>query len=231
MLNERYQVSLREVKEVEMPEWTKTWHPVSHGMVIDAARWAVNGEGYRIIEEEYSLNLTRNKMFAVWKLAAKDSEKAPLIGLRNSIDKSLAVGIVCGFDIFVCENLVFSGEEVYLRKHTGGLDFPELAAQVVGALAAVKKQAKNFAEWLVELKNKYLYQWQVKNAMYDILDIGVLPGSKFRRLQERYKIDREQYGDSLYAIHSAATNLVSAYSPFQIRERNRLLYNYFNTLM
>ena len=231
MLNEKYQVSLREVREVEMPEWTHTWHPVSHGMVIDAAQWAVAAKKYSIIEEEYSMNMKRSQMFAVWKLSSEDTEKAPLIGIRNSIDKSLAVGIVCGFDIFVCENLVFSGEEVYLRKHTGRLDWVELTGQMIEALDTVEKQQVDFAEWLEKLKNKHLHQWGIKFMIYDILDLGILPGSKFRKLQERYAIDSEQYGDTLYAMHSAVTNLVSEYSPFQIRERNRLLYNHLSRLL
>ena len=41
------------------------------------------------------------------------------IGVRNSYDQSLAVGVCMGAKVFVCDNLMFSGDIRVSRKHTG----------------------------------------------------------------------------------------------------------------
>ena len=41
-----------------------------------------------------------------------------VLGLRNSHDKTFPAGIVAGASVFVCDNLSFSGEIKFARKHT-----------------------------------------------------------------------------------------------------------------
>ena len=60
----------------------------------------------------------------------------PAPGLRNSHDKTFPAGIVAGAQIFVCDNLRFSGEVKLARKHTIHIvrDLPRLVQSAVGQL-------------------------------------------------------------------------------------------------
>lgn len=58
------------------------------------------------------------------------------VGLRSSIDKSIALQWYCGSRVFVCDNLAFSAEAQITRKHTRfGIDrYQEAICKVVGEL-------------------------------------------------------------------------------------------------
>ena len=61
-----------------------------------------------------------------------------VLGLRNSHDKTFPTGIVAGASVFVCDNLSFSGEVKFARKHTRFImrDLPMLTGRAVGLLMA-----------------------------------------------------------------------------------------------
>jgi len=59
-----------------------------------------------------------------------------VLGLRNSHDKTFPAGIVAGASVFVCDNLSFSGEVKFARKHTRFInrDLPQLVERSIGLL-------------------------------------------------------------------------------------------------
>lgn len=115
-----HRVGLPEVLAVPVPEKTKTYHPVAHGELIDFVRQRVHVSlGLEIRKEEYGLSRKDQQMFGVMTLDTGNDENGLAIGLRNSYDKSLSVGISSGAQVFVCDNLCFSGSGMtVLRKHT-----------------------------------------------------------------------------------------------------------------
>ena len=59
-----------------------------------------------------------------------------ILGLRNSHDKTFPAGITAGAQVFVCDNLSFSGEVKLARKHTRFIvrDLPQLVGRAIGKL-------------------------------------------------------------------------------------------------
>jgi hypothetical protein len=59
-----------------------------------------------------------------------------VLGLRNSHDKTFPAGVTAGAQVFVCDNLSFSGEVKLARKHTRFIDrdFPLLVERAIGLL-------------------------------------------------------------------------------------------------
>lgn len=59
-----------------------------------------------------------------------------MMGLRNSHDKSLPIGIAFGSRVFVCDNLAFSADHVIRRKHTvrAKRELPALLADIISPL-------------------------------------------------------------------------------------------------
>ena len=48
------------------------------------------------------------------------------IGLRNANDKSMRLGMVAGYRVFVCDNMAFAGDfNPLLAKHSKNLDLIE----------------------------------------------------------------------------------------------------------
>ena len=111
---------LAEVKAVPLPDQTDTYHPVAHNGLVEFVRTrAKDILGLEVLSEEYGLSRKGMQMFGVMTLDTGNDENGLSIGLRNSYDKSLRVGIASGAQVFVCDNLCFSGSAtVVLRKHT-----------------------------------------------------------------------------------------------------------------
>jgi hypothetical protein len=105
-------VTEAEVIQVPAVPFTNSFHPVHHRQVLDAIRSGVVATGLEIIKTEYVLANNGNRMFGIWDLSGGSDELCWSIGIRNSMDKSMALGITAGTRVFVCDNLAFSGDFV-----------------------------------------------------------------------------------------------------------------------
>ena len=72
-------------------------------------------------------------LFGVIDLAWRQTtEFAATIGLRTANDKTMSLQIAVGFRVFVCDNLVFAGDVIALRRrHTSGLNLVREIAQAI----------------------------------------------------------------------------------------------------
>src|ERR1041384_4160845 len=68
---------------------------------------------------------------------ATKADLASVLGVRNSYDRSLAVGLTLGSRVFCCDNLAFSGEVTMHRKHTLNVfrDLPDLIYRMLSQVA------------------------------------------------------------------------------------------------
>jgi hypothetical protein len=129
--------TLADVCAVPTPEATSSWNPVSYADAIafmkDTARSRL---GLEIKTEDYGLNKLGNQLFARVTLDTGDADQGLSIGLRQSYNKSLALGAAVGSNVFVCDNLMFSGDAFkVVRKNTLNVwpDFKRLIIEQVDA--------------------------------------------------------------------------------------------------
>lgn len=228
-INNTKRVTEEEVKAVPEPQFTKTWHPISHAKVINGIEGAVKDTGMDIVKKEYSLTSTGSNMFGVWTLDNKVDGKAWSIGIRNSLAKTFAVGICAGLYVFVCDNLVFSGDFVEFRKHTAGLDQDILQVIAVKAMGKVIKKLNGLCEWHDSLSNFKLGTDQFKALTFDAMIGDVFPISKFNDFLTCYNeentisMESGKELDTLFTFHSAGTRLMRGASLFQVSKRNNAL--------
>jgi len=133
------QVTLDQVKQVPVPQATKTWRPVAYGDAVDYLKHqALLKLGLEIESEGYGLNAKADQMFALLTMKTNSDESGLSIGMRQSYNKSLALGVAVGQQVFVCDNLMFSGSAFQVvRKNTLNVwaDFQRLVAgQMTSAL-------------------------------------------------------------------------------------------------
>ena len=106
----------QQVLDVPTPDRTKTWGVIGHKLLVNTLTRSVTGAGHRIVNEEYSLSRDGGKLFGAFTLDHATGELAWMIGFRNSINKSMALGITAGTRVFVCDNMAFSGSFIQFRK-------------------------------------------------------------------------------------------------------------------
>ena len=128
-------VSRAEVARTDTPSSTQTWRPVPHIDVIEAVTEVVKAHDWTIEGEKFGLASEGRKLFGVMEISSSSSpEWHRCIGIRNSHDKSFAVGLSAGIVVCVCTNLAFGGTTVVKRRHTSGIVLAELIDRAVASL-------------------------------------------------------------------------------------------------
>ncbi len=133
-------VTREQILDVQTPACTDTWHPIPHGDFIAQVEKALVATNMTVVEQAHSLTKDGNRYFGLLQVANCQStgeDYSYILGLRNSHDKSYPAGLVVGSQVFVCDNLAFSGEIKIARKHTNRImrDLPRLTVNAVGLLA------------------------------------------------------------------------------------------------
>ena len=107
-----------EIAMVPTPTATVSWKPVPHSEVIDAVTDVVKAHRWTILEEQYGLARDGQRMFGMIRINKSSSmEWSRCIGIRNSHDRTIAVGLSAGISVHVCSNLCFGGSTVLKRRH------------------------------------------------------------------------------------------------------------------
>ncbi len=211
------------VRAVPEPEFTRSWHPMSHGKVIDALELAVNKTGMEIANKTYSMNGSGMNMFGTWTLDHETNGFRWMIGLRNSMCKSFAIGIAAGDYVTVCSNMMFSGEFIEFRRHTSGVDLEELRLLSERAVKGVFKKLEDLTMWHDNLKGYSLTDGEFKLLTFDAMKSGAVAPAKFRRFLECHEEELAISDQSLYTFHGAGTRLIKDNSLFNISDYSRHL--------
>jgi hypothetical protein len=116
-------VTKDEMALIEVPQATDSYLPVPHNHLAETL--ATIGRdiltGFTLHKEQYALAREGQQMFAVHVYKDTHTEMGLSIGFRNSYDKSMAIGIAIGANVFVCDNLSLTGEISIMRKHTANV--------------------------------------------------------------------------------------------------------------
>lgn len=175
-------ISRGELFSIPTPPRTSSFTPVAHAQLIDLIEHQLECRGYGIQSAEYAVqdgkldgrSLAGAKLFATMILKATRSDFAFALGLRAANDKSMAIGLVAGCKVFVCDNMALSGdEEILWRKHTSGLYIRQLVP--AGVDKAIARLA-NFEVQVARLKETLISDVQAKALMFDAV-VGVKNGT------------------------------------------------------
>jgi hypothetical protein len=108
-----------QVALVPTPAGTATHKPIPHIDVINALSETLGFRHISVIGDEYAVSRDGMKMFGVMELDQGMHGARFALGIRNSHDRSLRLAITVGYRVFVCENLMFSGDfSPVLAKHS-----------------------------------------------------------------------------------------------------------------
>lgn len=214
-------VTESEVFNVPAVPFSKTFHPVHHRDLVLAVKEGVQAVGLEIVQSQYVLAAEGNRMFAVYDLSQQNSELCWSIGIRNSLNKTVSIGICAGTKIFVCENLCFSGDFLAFRRHTSGLDIDELSFLAYKAVRSMIPRLKALEAWQVGLRNYALPENHLKILLVEIMTNNVITPSKFHQFVDLYK---NVYRDnSLWSFHESATEILRESNLMTLPGKNKLL--------
>jgi hypothetical protein len=207
----------KKLREVEIPALTSTYVPVPYIEPIEMLRKECKKKGYQIKKESYALSKMSKRMFGVIDIDRGTSDEGWAIGIRNSYDKSISFGLCSGLRTFVCDNLAFSGDLLYIHRHTKGVS-------VEGAIEKVFNNGDleaSFDRRLKELeyiKEQRITEEEAAWLTLTSISYGVVPLKDSLKVMERYttpKREFEEWIGTMYGWASAVTNVAQAYKPMR----------------
>lgn len=207
---------LEDLEGVGVPEETQSYYPVPYGRFVEEVKLHIPRFGLRVDREEYALAREGSQMFGVLTCTngTANRDYGLAIGLRNSYDRSLSVGLVVGSRVFCCDNLAFSGEVQMARKHTANVfrDLPDLIYQM---LSKVKVMQERLDAEIEAMKAADLTSKDVHHLMVEAIRERVVPATSLPKLLNawRYPVHEEFRGKTAWSLYNLFTDFVKSRSP------------------
>jgi len=190
-------VGLDIVRTILCPEPTRSWKPIPHYDFIENVKEMAENHNLILGNEDYSFAKEGNQCFGTVEVTNynnSDNDIKFIIGIRNSIDKSLSAGICFGTKIIVCDNLCFTAYSddinrdssfVVQKRHTRYImrDLPEILDEAMSkALYAKEIQETMFSR----MKHKYISRIQVHDVLIKAMECGAIPNKDIKNVLDLY---------------------------------------------
>lgn len=198
-------VSYDDLRAVVTPEPTSSHVPVPHHEIVELMRFTLGFHQHEIAEEHHAVTPDGARYFGLMCLRSPYGEYTDMLGLRNSHDKSLPIGIAFGSRVFVCDNLAFAADHVIRRKHTvrAKRELPALLSDIIVPLKE-QRQAQNTK--LLEYQRTPLNVPDVDHAVLTMYRRNVIGVQKVAEVLDAFDNPPHDWGDrTLWRLFNAAT--------------------------
>lgn len=205
------------LRAVPEPSFTESWHPISHGRVLDVMKNVADEVGLKIQKQCYNATEDLNCFTGAWTfsdggvkyLGSEDHALYQCILFRNSINKSYSFGINGGTDSWVCSNLAIFGRFIEFRRHTSGMDDNELERVVRKGLDAIIPVIKARLEWHDSLRLYPLEEKETKALAYDAINQRIISRQAIPTFHNLLFGENHRYDPlTLFGFHGACTEIL-----------------------
>ena len=213
MMSEGKYVGRNEIATVPTPTGTTSWKPVPHMDVIDAVTEAVKAKNWQILDEQYGLAREGQRMFGVMRINNSSSpEWSRCIGIRNSHDQSLSVGLAAGISVMCCSNLAFGGAMVLKRRHTSRI---ELGNLVLTAVDELEMEFLNLETVSEDLKLHEVRADEARAVIVRAAEVGAVNSCDIVPIFREFQHPRhEEFAEpTRWSLLNAFTEHAKKYSP------------------
>lgn len=216
---------------VPLPEATDSYVPVPYGRFIEEIELHIPRFGLDIMRSRYALARNGTQMFGVLTCRSNGGHSLA-IGLRNSYDRSVAVGLVAGVNVFCCDNLAFSGEVTMARKHTANVfrDLPDLIYRMLSQVSSMRERQDHE---IGTMRERQLEVTEADHLIVEALRGGVVPASRLPKVLEAWETPTysEFEPRTAWSLYNAFTEVQKSRSPrAQIEDTLRLSRVFRETL-
>jgi hypothetical protein len=225
-----WEATKADLAAVPVPEPTESYHPVPYGRFIEEVELHVPRFDLKIQSSRFALAREGGQMFGVLTcMNGKVSDDYALaIGVRNSYDRSLSVGLVAGTRVFCCDNLAFSGEVKMNRKHTVHVfrDLPDLIYRMLSEVASMRERIDGEIE---AMRAKVLGLQRAHHLMIEAVRADILPASRLPKVIEVWERPKhEEFEErTAWSLFNAFTEVAKTSPPRAQMEGSLLLSSLF----
>jgi hypothetical protein len=152
-------------------------------------------------------------MFGVMKFHPDGHpEMSRALGIRNSHDKSLALGLVAGVQVLVCSNLCFGGAVSVYRKHTSGIDLEILISD---GFNRIEDKLLDLDRGITVLKTAVISNSDARLIILRAAELRAIPSCDILPVLQEFERPRhEEFSAPVkWSLYNAFTEVAKKYSP------------------
>ncbi len=224
------QVEREAIAKVAVPEITKTYCPIPHEDFANLIQDNLESAGFKYGEEAHALAKDGGRYFGMAELRNGNNpdDFALVAGWRSSYDKSFPASFVVGSQVFVCDNLAFSGEIKIGRRHTSNI-MKELPFLIWEAVQKTKSMQAAQVERFEHYKEQKLTDQQANDLIIQLFREGVMASCHLGKVvNEYYEPSHEEFlenGRSAWTLFNAATEALKGSNLFVLPQRTQKMHN------
>jgi len=225
-----WEATKADLASAPVPEPTSSYHPVAYGRFVEEVELHVPRFGLAVQSSQFALARDGSQMFGVLTCANGHNagDYALAIGLRNSYDRSLSVGLVAGTRVFCCDNLAFSGEVAMTRKHTANVfrDLPDLIYRMLSQVTVLKTRTD---EEIVGMKVLPMPPERAHHVMVAAIRAGISPASRLPKIIQAWDEPKHEefVPRTAWSLFNAFTEVLKSGPPRQQMEGSLRLTSLF----
>lgn len=214
-------VTREQLDLIQVPEPTNTYTPVSHYDLTGRVK-AISEvilKDYQLIGEKYAIARQGNQLFALLDFQTGDTETSLSVAYRNSYDRSMAIGIAVGSSVFICENLMLSGDITVMKKHTKNV-LTTLESTVITTLYQALQRYQSMQVDIRTLKERRIskdqgFQFLGLAYGHEILSPRQLTVAREQWVKPKY----DEFADRNYwSLYNACTEALKTSPPMYVME-------------
>ncbi len=219
--------SLDDLRDIPMPVETRSFKPVSHyDLAVNIAQ--VAGELLRefsLYNSQYGIARNGGQLFGVHTFKNADEEMGLSIAFRNSLDKSLSLGMSFGAQVFICDNLALTGSIVKIRKHTTNVH-TDLEEMILTGVYRARTSFINAVDDAGKMKQVEIDANGAFRALGHLFGHKVLsPRQMPVALKEWHNPSHKEFEPrTLWSLYNAVTEALKNSPPQSIMERHIQLH-------
>lgn len=206
--------------------------PIHHMDLVAALDAEIARRGYREVRSAFALSKKGAAIFGVIDLESRDTtfpDRVPSLGFRSSNDQSLALRMVAGTRVVVCDNLALMGDMIALhRLHTSGL---KLVEAMTTGFDRFLHHSTILDEHIARMSATVLTDGEARALAFRIFADRVLPVAFLEPVNRFYFTpladEVDCHGRNLWALHNAFTRALRALSPTRLFNATMTLASYF----
>lgn len=201
------------------PQLGSVHQPIPHHLLVAALRVEAQERGYDVRREQLALGMRGSAIFGVMDLVPPGvvavEERGLSIGFRNSTNSTLAVKVVAGTRVFVCDNLALSGDLIALqRRNTRGLD---VEAAVKEGFDKFLRHASALDRHVMRMQATLISDVEAKAKVFDAFAQRVIPVHLFDDVNVNYFKPTNEMTDcqprTWWGLHNAFTRTLKKLGP------------------
>lgn len=153
---------------------TDSFKPVAHIELIQSLERKLNDRDIQIVREQYAMGRKGDLLFGTMDLTLNGiGGTCASIGLRTANDRTMALQMIAGLRVFVCDNMAFSGDTIMMkRRHTSGLN---LMDELAIALDKYEQHYRSLKTEVENLKALGMSDADAKIMIHDVFASSIMP--------------------------------------------------------